>query len=88
MPLETVLGYLSTLHWIAPGLDLPTLIGTTTTLHACDGVMCRLFARNNGYPQRLWTCLGLVLGIWAVAVLIVLPRREASLPGSTPVATP
>jgi hypothetical protein len=37
--------------------------------------MCRLFASNNGYPKNLWTALGLVGGLWAVAVLIVLPRR-------------
>jgi len=38
--------------------------------------MCRLFAHNNGYPKNLWTVLGFVFGIWAVAVLIILPRRR------------
>ena len=78
MSLETALEYLSALRWVAPGLDLPTLVGTTATLHACDGVMCRLFAHNNGYPRRLWTFLGLAFGIWAVAILILLPRRAAA----------
>lgn len=72
---ETLLGYLSALHWVAPHLDLATLIGTTAALHVCDGVMCRLFAHNNGYPQNLWMFLGLTFGVWAVAVLILLPRR-------------
>jgi hypothetical protein len=72
---ETFLGYLSALHWVTPHLDLPTLLGTTVTLHVCDGIMCRLFAHNNGYPERLWMLVGFAFGIWAVAVLIVLPRR-------------
>jgi hypothetical protein len=81
MTLETVLGYLSGLRWVAPSLDLPTLIGTTVTLHICDGIMCRLFAHNNRYPKNIWTLLGLTFGIWAVAVLIFLPRRSEPPPG-------
>jgi hypothetical protein len=46
-------------------------------VHICDSIMCRLFAHNNGYPKNLWTVLGFVFGIWAVAVLIVLPRRKS-----------
>jgi hypothetical protein len=38
--------------------------------------MCRLFA-HNGYSKNLWTVLGFVCGIWAVAVLIVLPKRTS-----------
>jgi len=38
--------------------------------------MCRLFAHNNGYPKNLWTVLGFVFGVWAVAVLIVLPSKK------------
>ena len=34
-----------------------------------------LFARNNGYPIRLWTVLGFVFGLWAVAVCVLLPKR-------------
>ena len=81
MVLNTVLAYISGLHWIQPNLDdLPTLIGTITALHICDAIMCRLFAHNKGYPKNLSTVLGATFGIWAVAVLIVLPRRAASPP--------
>jgi len=80
MSLQSVLGYVSGLHWVAPNLDLPTLIGTTTALHICDGIMCRLFAHNKGYPKNLSTALGATLGIWAVAVLIALPRRATAPP--------
>lgn len=76
MTLATFLGYWSGLAFVRPEMTLRALIGTTIVLHICDAIMCRLFARNNGYPKNVWTALGLVGGIWAVAVLILLPRRE------------
>jgi hypothetical protein len=88
MTLETVLSYWSGLAFVNPGLGLPELLGTMLVLHVCDAVMCRLFARNNGYPKRLWTALGFVGGIWAVAILILLPRRPPRRPdaGAPPAA--
>jgi hypothetical protein len=71
------LGYFSGLRFLDPTLPLPTLLGTMAIAHACDAVMCRLFAENNGYPRNLWTVIGFVFGVWAVACLIVLPKREA-----------
>jgi hypothetical protein len=44
-------------------------------VNACNAVMCRLIARNNGYSPRFWTGLGMVFGIWAVAVLLLAPTR-------------
>jgi hypothetical protein len=41
----------------------------------CDAIMCRLVAHNNGHPKTLWTAIGFIAGIWAFAVLILLPRR-------------
>ena len=78
MTVKTALAYISGLHWVAPDLDLPTLIGTITTLHICNAVMCRLFAHNKGYPKNISTLLGAVFGIWAAAVLIALPPRPSS----------
>ena len=63
---------------MAPDLPPPTLLGTALGLHICDAIMCRLFAHNNGYPKNLWTVLGLIGGLWAVAVLILLPRRDGA----------
>ena len=77
MTVTTLLGYWSGLAFVQPDLDLPTLVGTMAVLHTCDAIMCRLFARNNGYPKRTWTVIGFVGGVWAVAVLILLPRRSA-----------
>jgi hypothetical protein len=70
------LAYLSGLAFVAPDLETPALLGTALALHVCDAILCRLFALNNGYPKNLWTLLGFIAGLWAVAVLILLPRRN------------
>ncbi len=78
MELALALGYLTGLRFLAPyPLDLPSVVATGAVVNVCDAVMCRLVARNNGYPPRLWTALGLVFGLWAVAVCILLPKRAA-----------
>ena len=76
MTFATFLAYWSGLAFVRPELGMRELVGTTLVLHTCDAIMCRLFARNNGYPRNAWTLLGLICGIWAVAILILLPRRE------------
>lgn len=62
--------------FLPAGTDASTVVRTALLVHVIDAIMCRLFASNNGYPQGLWTVLGFVFGIWAVAVLIVLPKRQ------------
>ena len=74
--LKTFLGVLSGLAFLQPEIPLPTLLGTMFVVNVCDAFMCRLFAHNNGYPKNLWTLIGFVFGIWAVAALIVMPKRE------------
>ena len=86
MTLATALAYSSGLHFVAPDLAPPALLGTALALHVCDAIMCRLFAHNNGYPKNLWTVLGLLAGLWAVAGLIVLPRRNGTPPPPRPLA--
>jgi hypothetical protein len=78
MSAATVLAYLSGLGFVAPGLPLSALVGTALAMHVCYAILCRLFAYNNGYPRNLWTALGLIAGLWAVAVLILLPRRDGA----------
>ncbi len=75
MTWDVVLGYLSGLRLLSANLDAATLLRTAVLVHVCDSIMCRLFAHNNGYPKNLWTVLGFLFGIWAVGVLILLPRR-------------
>jgi len=75
-----LLGYFSGLSLIHPGLDPSTLVRTVLVVHTCDAIMCRLFAYNNHYPKNVWTALGFVFGIWAVAILILLPKRSSGAP--------
>jgi hypothetical protein len=70
-----VLATLSGLRFVAPDLDAPALVGTALVVQVCHGIMCRIFAHNNGYPKNTWTALGLIGGLWAVTLLILLPRR-------------
>jgi len=75
---ETALGYLTGLRWLAPQpLDLPSVIATGLVVNVCDGLVCRLCARNNGYSPGLWTVLGFIFGLWAVAVCVLLPKRTS-----------
>jgi hypothetical protein len=74
--LQLAFGYLTGLQLVATSpLDWPTLIGTGLLVNTCDAIICRIVARNNGYPTRLWLGLGFVFGVWAVAVLMVAPKR-------------
>lgn len=73
---HTVIAWLSLVGLFMPaGTDPTTVVRTVLLVHVIDAVMCRLFASNNGYPRGLWTLLGFAGGIWAVAVLILLPKR-------------
>ena len=76
MTWDVFLGYFTGLALLRPDLDPTALLRTVLVVHTCDSVMCRLFAHNNGYSKNWWTVLGFVFGIWAVAVLIILPRRR------------
>lgn len=78
MRLEAAIAWWTGLALATPALPLETLLGTGLALHLCDAVLCRVFARKNGYPPTLWTVIGLVGGLWAVAALILLPRRDGT----------
>jgi hypothetical protein len=77
---EVVLGYLTGLRWIAPQLDGAMLLRTVLVVHTADAILCRLFAHNNGYSKNLWTTLGFLFGLWAVAVVLILPKRTPAAP--------
>lgn len=78
MTLETAIAWWTGLAVAAPPLPFETTLGTGLALHLCDAVLCRVFARKNGYPPTLWMFIGFVGGLWAVAALILLPRRDGT----------
>jgi hypothetical protein len=88
VPWDTLLGYATGLRLFDPTMDAATLARTALVVHVCDAIMCRLFAHNNGYSKNAWTLLGLVFGIWAVAVLILLPKRPRAGSAIPPPAPP
>jgi len=84
MMLVSALGWLSGLAFVAPDLPPTTLAGTALALNVCDAIFCRLLAANNGYSRNAWTVAGLIAGVWAAGVLILLPRRAATAAPSRP----
>jgi hypothetical protein len=80
---DVALGYLTGLRWIDPTIGPATLVRTALVVHTCDAVLCRLFAHNNGYSKNLWTVLGFIFGMWAVALLLILPKRAPSAPSQS-----
>jgi len=72
---ETFLGYFTGLRILGGNLFFSSLVVTAVVVHLLDGIMCRLFASNNGYPKNLWTILGFCFGVWAIAALLFLPKR-------------
>lgn len=76
MSFEVFLGYFTGLRVLGGNLSFPTLVVTALLVHLLDSIMCRLFARNNGYPKNLWTVIGFIFGVWAVLALVLLPKRE------------
>lgn len=76
MTWDLILGYYTGLAWLSPHIEPGVLLRTALLVHVCDSIMCRLFAHNSGYSKNLWTVIGFVFGIWAVALLMVLPPRR------------
>ena len=76
MTWDVLLGYATGLRFFAPEIDGATLLRTLLVINTCQAIMCRLLAHNNGYSKNFWTAVGFITGIWAVAVLILLPRRR------------
>ena len=76
--LHIALGYFTGLYFVAAApLPWPTLVATALLVNTCDAFVCRVVARNNGYPPRLWLVLGFVFGVWAVAAVLLAPKRNA-----------
>lgn len=79
MELQKLVGYLSALYFIKPDMELSTLIPTISIVHLLDAILCGIIAGNGGRNKKLWTIAGLVLGIWALASLLLLPSKKRNL---------
>ena len=75
MSFATALSYCSGLAFVAPDLPPSAIGGTALVVNICNAVLCRLLAGNGGRPRNVWTLVGFIGGPWAVAVMLVLPRR-------------
>jgi len=64
----------------APG----TVLGTAIAVNVCHAIVCGVIAGNSGYARWPWRALGFIGGVWAVAVLLCLPRRAGGPPPARP----
>jgi hypothetical protein len=71
-----ILGYLTGLVFFRPEIDPTTLLRTTALVHSLDAILCRVIAGHGGRPKNLWTAAGSIFGIWAVALLFLLPEKR------------
>jgi hypothetical protein len=76
MTWDVILGWATGLRFFAPDIDPATLLRTLLVINLCQAGMCRILAHNHGYAKNFWTAAGLVAGIWAVGVLLLLPPRK------------
>lgn len=74
---DVAFGYFTGLRLFNPDLTGEALLRTAFVVHTCDAVMCRLLAHNNGHPKNRWTALGFIFGIWALAVIMVMPKKSS-----------
>lgn len=75
---ETVglaLGALSGLTFVAPDLELPVRICTAVAMLVTYGIICRIFARQAGRSPSAWLAAGLLGGVFATALLLILGER-------------
>lgn len=70
-----LLGLLTGLEFLQPGLPLGTLIPTGALIHLTDGIIAMYFAGNRARSKPWWFLLGLAFGIWGLVVFFLLPKR-------------
>ena len=73
-----LLGYLTGLLLIKPDMEPTTLVRTSALVHLLDGILCGVIAGHSGRAKAPWAAAGLICGIWALAILFVLPEKKAS----------
>ena len=82
MNLYDVLGYFSGLYLVRTDIPPMVLVRTLCVVHVLDAILCRHIAARIGRNQRLWGLAGLLLGMWAVASLVILSYKRQREPTS------
>jgi len=72
---EVFLGYFTGLRFLDETIGFPALVGTTLFVHFLDGIACGLMAKRNNRPLYPWVVSGLLFGIWALTLLLLLVIR-------------
>jgi hypothetical protein len=72
-----ILGYLTGLVFFRPDIDPTSLLRTTALVHTLDAILCRVVAAHGGRRKNLWTAAGSIFGIWAVALIFLLPEKRS-----------
>ena len=70
-----MLGYFSGLYLVRTDIPPMVLVRTLCVVHVLDAILCRHIAARIGRNQRLWSLAGLLLGMWAVASLVILSYK-------------
>lgn len=81
MDFQTIVGYLSGLYLIKPGLEASALFPTTVVVHILDAILCHLIAAHSGRNKIIWSISGLCFGIWALGTLFLLPSKKPESEG-------
>ena len=76
MDFYRLLGYFSGLLFIKPEMDLSVLWRTAALVHFLDAILCCVIAKYSGRSKKLWTVVGAICGIWALAVIFLLPEKS------------
>lgn len=76
MDFYRLLGYFSGLLFIKPEMDLSVLWRTAALVHFLDAILCCVIAKYSGRSKKLWTVAGAICGIWALAVIFLLPEKN------------
>ena len=71
-----LVGYFSGLLFIKPAMDASVLWRTAALVHFLDAILCCVVAKYGGRSKALWTVAGAICGIWALAVVFLLPEKN------------
>ncbi|HEX5607512.1 MAG TPA: hypothetical protein VFY96_13395 [Candidatus Binatia bacterium] len=76
MDFYRLLGYFSGLLFVKPEMDVSALWRTAALVHFLDAILCCVIAKYSGRSKKLWTVAGAICGIWALAVIFLLPEKN------------